>query len=273
MKARNACFPLLAFLLLVSTSESAAQKSKLQDQGGIRLALSVRADGPQVDQIISRTIAVIERRCRLLGIYCRLQRPDEKANRVTLDFSTRMESERVKRILLAKGLELRAVISPSFPDPLLDYATLSQAMAAAGADNDVFSSPGEERYLATERVPFFTGDDLRRCVVLRSAESLGEYEVDCRLKPAGATRLESWTRANINRYVAVIFDRGVLSVAYIKAPIFYNVVVSGGFNKRQAQDALVILQSGNLHPGVELAEDGTSSPQKTLAFSRRYVNR
>lgn len=276
MKARDACLPLLALFLLGSTWASAAQKPKLQDKSGIRLMLAVSTDGPRVNLIVARTVAVIEKRCRLVGIYCKFQRQvGENANRLTLDFSTRMDSDRVKRILLAEGLELRAVTSPSFPDPLLDYASRSQAMVAAGTDNDVFSSPGDDvkMYLVAERTPFFTGDDLRSCVAFRSEESFAEYEVDCRLKPAGAARLEAWTRTNINRYIAVIFNRGVLSTAYIKAPIYYNVVVSAGFNKRQAQDAVVILQSGNLHACVGLVEEPTCRPQSNFTVSRSHLNR
>lgn len=271
MKARDACLLLLALFLLGSTS--AAQKPKSQNKGGVQLMLAVTADSSRVDKVIARTVAVIRKRCRLLGIPCKFQRQmGEKANRLKIDVSTRMDADRIKRILLAEGLELRAVISPRFPEPMLDYPTRSQAMAAAGADNDVFSSPGEEMYFITERTPFFTGDDLGSCVVLRSEENFREYEVDCRLKPAGAARLEEWTGANINRYVALIFNREVLSAAYIKAPISYNVVVSGGFNKREAQDATVVLQSGNLLALVELVDEGTHIPRGPLAVSRQ-VNR
>lgn len=275
MKARDASLPLLALILLGSTWASAAQKPKPRDKG-VPVSLAIDADGSRVDQTIARTVGVIQKRCRLLGIHCKFQRKmGEHANRVMLHFSTRRDSDRIKGILVAKGLELRGVISPRFPEQLQDYSTLSQAIVAAGTDNEVFSSPGdgEVRYLIAERVPFFTGNDVKSCVVLRSEENVAEYEVDCLLRPAGAIRLEAWTRANINRYAAIIFNGGVLSAAYIKAPISSNVVVSGGFNKREAQDAVVILHSGNLPAGVELVEDGTGSPKSLVANSRPYVRR
>lgn len=269
MKARDACLLLLALFLVGSTRTSTAQRPTPQNKGGVHVMLAVTADGSRVNETIGRAVAVIRKRCRLLGVPCKFQRQmGEKANRLKLDVSTHMDADRVKGILLAEGLELRGVISPRFPEPMLDYPTRSQAIAAAGAENDVFFSPGEEMYLIAERTPFFTGDDLGSCVVLKSEENFQEYEVDCQLKPAGAARLEGWTGANINRYIAMIFNRAMLSAAYIKAPISYNVVVSGGFNKREAQDAAVVLQSGNLLALVELVEEGTPSPRGPLAVSR-----
>jgi preprotein translocase subunit SecD len=275
MKARDRSLGLLALVLLLSTWSTAAQKPA-PDQHKGRVTLEVKAVGSSVTRIIAQTVAVIQKRCRLLRIQCKFQpQANENTNRLTVEFSTRMDHDRVKGILVAAGLELRGVISPRFPEPMLDYPTISQALAAAATENQVYPSPaeGDVMYLVAEDKSFFTGNDVGRCVVLRSEENVGEYEVDCRLRRAGAARLHAWTGANINRYVVVIFNQRVLSAAYIKAPISFNVVVSGGFDKRQAHDAVIILHSGNLHSGVELLEEGISNPPGPVAVNCRHVKR
>lgn len=257
---------LLAFALLLpgAAAACAAQKrSRPQDRGGVSLLLAVKAAGPQLERSVAGTVAVIERRCARLGVYCNLQRREgDDGARLALRFSTTKDAGRVKRILLAEGMELRAVVSPPFPAPMPEYSTHAEAVAAAGVERDVFPFPDGDAvtHLVTERAAILTGDDLRSCAALASDESFGEYEVDCQLRPEGAARLKAWTGANINRYVALVFNRRALSAAYIVAQIEYNVVVSGGFDRRQAKDVAVILESGNLPAPLELLEEGTYKP-------------
>jgi len=263
-RARGPLGPLVAFALLLpgAPSAGAAQKKSRgpRDGGGVSLLLAVRAEGSQVERSMARAAAVIERRCARLGVYCKLRRETGgEGKRLALRFSTTKDAGRVKRILLAEGLELRAVVSLPFPAPGQEYSTRAEAAAAAGAEWDVFSQltgGGAETYLITERSPILTGDDLRSCAALPSTEGRGRYEVDCRLRPGGAARLKAWTGANINRRLAVIFNQRLLSAPYIVAPIEYNVVVSGGFDRRQAEDAAIVLDSGNLPAPVELLEEG-----------------
>ncbi|MBC7931183.1 MAG: hypothetical protein H7Z38_11530 [Rubrivivax sp.] len=263
MKSRSQILPLLAaaLLLLGAAPACGAQKPKPKDRGGISLVLAVKTTGPQVEQSVKRTAAVIEKRCDRLGIYCKLERQaGEKANQLVLRFSTTMDAARVKRVLLAEGFALRAVASPPNPAALLEYSTSAEAVAAAGADKDVFRFADEEMYLVAERPPIMTGDELRNCAAVESDENSAEYEVDCQLSSEGSARLKSWTGANLNRYVAVVFNRRALSAPYIRAEIKYNVVVSGGFDRQDAEDAAVILGSGNLPAPVEVLEEATYRP-------------
>jgi len=246
-----------------AAAAGAAQKQhRPRDRGGVSLVLAVRAAGPQLERSVERTAAVVESRCRRLRIYCNLQRQaGGEANRLALRFSAPKDAGRVKSILLAKGLELRAAVSPSFPTPLYEYSTRAEA-AAVGGEGEVFALPGDhgETHVVLERASILTGDDVRSCDVLTSKEGSGKYEVNCRLRPAGAARLKTWTGANIDRYVVTVFNGRALAAYHIMWPIEYNVVVSGGFDRRQAEDAAVILEGGNLPTPVELLEEGTYKP-------------
>lgn len=264
MKSRSQLLPLLvAALLLIGAAPAhdAQKKSKPRDRGGVSLVLAVKATGSQVEQSVERASSVIVKRCDRLGIYCKLEpQGGDKANQLVLRFSTAMDAGRVKRILLAEGLELRAVASPPNPAPLLEYSTRAEALAAAGTRNDVFAFAAEETYLVVERAPIMTGDELRDCAALKSEENSAEYEVDCQLSPEGSARLKDWTGANLKRYIAVVFNGRALSAPYIRAQIEYNIVLQGGFDKRDAEDAAVILESGNLPAPVEVLEEATYRP-------------
>jgi preprotein translocase subunit SecD len=46
----------------------------------------------------------------------------------------------------------------------------------------------------------------------------------------------------------------------VKATVGYNVVVSGGFDRQQAEDVAAVLAGGNLPAPVEVLEEGTYKP-------------
>lgn len=265
MRALSVSLPFLfAGVLLIGPGwVNGEQRSKPQNKSGRWLLLAVNENGSNATKSVERTKAVIEKRCRLLGIYCKIERRlSDSPNRLLLRFSTRMALGRVKEILLAEGVEVRPIVSPIFPDLLREYSSRAEAEAAKGTGKEVFPfvDVDGETYLIVERTLILTGNDLRRCGYFRSSENFGKYEVNCLLKPAGSARLRAWTTANIEHYIAVLFNRWVVSAAYVKAPISYDFSVSGGFDKKQAQDLAVIFNSGNLPGSVELLEEGAYRP-------------
>ncbi len=148
----------------------------------------------------------------------------------------------------------------------MEYPSRDHPVVAAAADEDVFPVEGygqPETYIITVPGPIITGDDLRDPFYVTRAprDFPGKgYTVDCRLKPAGAARLKAWTRAHLGRYVAVVYNGRALDVPYIRAPIWYNVVVSGGFTRSEAEDVAAALAGGNLPAPVEVLEEGAYKP-------------
>lgn len=257
--------PLLALLLLTAglACDRLFVSQEPQDKGGIFLVVAVRAGGAQLEQSITQTIAVIERRCNQLGIYCKLQR--QGSDHVMLRVSSEMPAERVKSILLSAGLEMRAVVSNPSPAPLQSYSTEAEAKEAAGADKDVVpyneadrgNSDANKKFVVVERTPIITGDDIRDA---RAMSVSDDYEVIFSLKPEGAVKLQSWTRSNINNYIAVILNREARSIAYIRSEISDSGVITGRYTKEQAEDIAHVLMTGNLPAPVELVREGTYKP-------------
>lgn len=258
---------MLALLLLLSCSLACNRLSiprESRDKGGIFLVIAVKAAGDQLEQSITRTIAIIERRCDQLGIYCKLQR--QGGDHVMLRVSSGMSPERVKNVLLSQGLEMRAVASRPYPAPLESYATPEEAKAAAGTDKDVMpydevekDAPSEKkRFVAVERAPIVTGEDIRDSRALRMSDD--NYEVTFSLNSEGAVKLQTWTRANINSYIAIILNKEARSIAYIRSEISDSGAITGRYTKEQAEDVAHVLVTGNLPAPVEIVREGTYKP-------------
>jgi protein-export membrane protein SecD len=271
MKIFRAASPLVLFLLPLCLALSCASMSGPRDRGGFYLVLAVKADAAQLDQNIAHTMAVIQRRCDSLAIYCNAQRESGyNSNRIRLRVSTSLDRTRVKNVLLSRGLELRAVISPPSPSPIESYDTQAEAAAAAartgGEAMHVAENEQNEnkhltgKFVVLKREPIITGEDILDAGVATMRGRDEDYQITFRVKPDGAERFGSWTGANINNYLAIVWNGDVRSIAYIKSRITDSGEIMGRFTKQQAEDIALVLKSGNLPAPVETLAEGTYKP-------------
>ncbi len=261
---------LLLLLWMALACSYLPRLSKPQDKGGFYLIFAVEADEAKLPQSIEQTMAVIQKRCDQLGIYCKLQsQSGDKANRIELRISSSMETARIKSILLAEGMELRAVVSPSSPAPIQRYSTKAEAVAAAGANAEVLpyleemegTGVNTESFVIVERTPIVTGQDVSRAkAVAQQTGEADDYQIVFSLNPAGAQRFGTWTAENINRYLAIVLNKQVRSAPYIRSQITDSGEITGRFTKQQAEDIALVLMSGNLPATIELLEEGTYKP-------------
>jgi preprotein translocase subunit SecD len=260
---------LALFLLLCPTLACSRLTGRFgpQDKGGTYLVITVKGDAWKLDQNIKETMSVIESRCNQLVIYCKLDRlAGEQADRFMLRISTTLEMPRVKSILLAEGMELRPVVSPTYPAPLQIYVSREEAQAAAGKEHDVLpfadeEEPGPVGFLVLERAPVVTGQHVRGANAMAYRTGTTEdFYVTFALNPEGAGRMQAWTRANINRYLGVVLNQKVRSAPYIKSEILGSGEITGRFTKQQAEDVAMILKSGNLPAPIELMQEGIYKP-------------
>ncbi|HEY0323352.1 MAG TPA: hypothetical protein VGC66_20510 [Pyrinomonadaceae bacterium] len=252
--------PLVALLLLLSANLACTRffrRQAPQDKGGLLLVIAVKADSAQLEQSIARTIAVIERRCDQLAVYCKLER--QGSDQIELRISGGMEPERIKSVLLSEGLEMRPVVSKPSPYPLESYSTQAEAATAAGTDKDVtlYNQDGKKSFVVVERTPIVTGEDVSRATAVPVSNN---YQVAFNLKSEGAARLRAWTGANINKYIAIILNKEARTVASIKSEIGDSGVITGRFTKQEAEDIAHVLMTGNLPAPVEMVKEGTYKP-------------
>jgi preprotein translocase subunit SecD len=256
---------LLVLLGLGAACQRAGQVLGPKDEGGIYLIIGLRnANTEQPAQVLAQTMAVMQKRCERLNIYCKLERYDEaKSNLIKLRFSSPEDPERIKSILLSEGLELRAVVSPPGPAPVQTYPARAEAAEAAGAKGDVITyaeQDGPGKFIIVESAPIITGPDIREAGIDNVTGRADSYQINFKLTPAAAERFGAWTGANIDRYLAVVLSGRVRSVAAIKGQIFDSGQITGRFTKAEAEDAALLMMSGNLPAPVQALEEGFYKP-------------
>lgn len=238
-------------MILTAVLSVTAQKPKVRSGS---IVLSIKAQKSEAAKF-DRFNTVILNRCRRFGIRCRTNLSGPDGNQLTISFSSTRDLESVKAILLEEGLQVRAVDSKSFPNELREYSTREEAQHAAGR-KEVFPLIDEsgQTFIVAEGKPIVTADDFVKCVLLQPSPIIKTYEIDCTLSTSGGKRLESWTGANINRYLAIIFNKRAM-VGYVRAPIADNVALSGKFKKPEAMEIANILESGNLPAPFEIVHE------------------
>ncbi len=268
MKMRRQLVLLALLLAGMASCKYAGRAFGPQDEGGIYLIIAVKADGAQLDRAVAQTIDVMQKRCEELNIYCKAERVGgDKPDRIKLYISSPKEDpERVKGVILSQGLELRAVVSPLSPAPPQTYPTQEEAAEVAGADKDVMpyvddmDTGGGRKFVVLERTSIVSGQDILDAKAVTAVYDPKLYEITFTLKPQGAVRFGEWTGSHINNYMAVVLNKQVRSVAYIKTQIFDQGVITGRFTKEQAEDAALVLKSGNLPAPIEALEEGVYQP-------------
>ena len=270
MRHRLLTLPLVVLLAVAASCRYAGRAFGPKDEGGIYLIIAVKAGAAQLDQAIAQTVEVMRARCEQLNVYCKVERGvGDKSDRIKLNISTRHDPERVKGVILSQGLELRAVVSPLSPSPLQTYPTQDEAAEAAGADKDVLAYPQDadgtdagsfRKFIVVEREPIVTGRDILKAEAAVSTAGLKDYVVNFTLRPEGAMRFGEWTGSHINNYLAMVLNKQVRSVAYIKSQIFDVGQISARFTKEQAEDTAVVLNSGDLPAPIEALEEGVYRP-------------
>lgn len=271
MKAQHKPLSLLLILLLLSLGSSCnwtGRRFEPKDEGGMYLVIGVKAAAAQLSQSIEQTIAVMQKRCDELGIYCKLERQSgDKADQIMLRISNPKDPERIKSILFSQGMEICAVVSPPSPAPVKTYSTLVEADAEAGTGQEAlpYQERGDgagakaEKFVVVEIVPIVTGQDIRDAEAVQN-RAVNDYMINFQLTPAGAQRMGEWTGANIDRYMAVLLNKTVRSVAYLKSQIFDDVQISAHFTKEEAEDIALVLKSGNLPAPIRPLEEGVYKP-------------
>jgi preprotein translocase subunit SecD len=119
---------------------------------------------------------------------------------------------------------------------------------------------GPRKFIVVERTPIVSGKDILDGEAVTSVVDPKLYEVIFTLNRAGAQRFGEWTGSHQNYYMAVVLNKEVRSVAYIRGQIFDKGTISGRFTKEQAEDTAHVLNSGALPAPIEALEEGVYKP-------------
>lgn len=191
----------------------------------------------------------------------------ERGDRIQVRLPEVEDRERLKRFITTWGkLELVAVVSAPNPAVAQTYSSKEEAEASLGSQSVApnrrillysqpeVNGPPVKKWIVAEMPAIITGSDLRSAAATPDLRGSSDYDIQFSLKQEGADRFSSWTGANINRYLAVVLNDQVMSVAFIRSQIFDQGVISGRFTRKNAEDLAVILKAGAFPAPVKIVE-------------------
>jgi len=104
-----------------------------------------------------------------------------------------------------------------------------------------------------------TGVDIKTVTI--SPGTSGGFAVDFELTPNGTEVFNTHTTANINKYLAIVLDKKVISCPSISNPITDgNGQITGSFTSDQANSLAITLRYGRLSVPVEVVESRIIGP-------------
>ena len=234
------------------------------------------------EEATNQALTIIDRRINALGVVePTLQSHGAKtAHQILLQMPGVSDPERVKEILKGESrLELVHVIGPDSPAPPTTYPTQELAVQSlggtvppnravlpylektdAGATDDK-SQQNTKSWVVVELPAIITGDQVRNASASQSqGGGVSDFEINFSLKRGGAEKFGAWTGANVNKYMGVVLNGEVRSIAFIKSQIFDSGQITGRFTQAQAEDLALTLRSGALPAAIEYLEERTVGP-------------
>jgi preprotein translocase subunit SecD len=110
----------------------------------------------------------------------------------------------------------------------------------------------EGAYYLVNRVPVITGRDIKEAQ--RDVDSFNNPAVSFELTEEGAEKFSRFTKENIGKSLAIVFDGKVYSAPTIHDVIYERGMISGNFTEEEAEDLALVLRAGALPVSIKLIE-------------------
>src|SRR6185436_15224046 len=237
------------------------------------------------EQATEQAQKIIESRLDAVGVAEPLvqRHGSQSSHQILVQMPGIHDPERVKQLLKAESkLELVHVLGPDSPEPFQTFATEEEAKASLGGTvptnrrvlpyaerDEPTAASGQpapdaaqkpKKWVIIETPAVVDGSELRNAAATQSRAGGDAYEIAFALKPNGAEKFGAWTGANINKYMGVVLNDEVKSIAYIKSQISDQGEITGRFTKQSADDLALTLRSGALPAPIEYQEERTVGP-------------
>ncbi|NPV57414.1 MAG: protein translocase subunit SecD [Anaerolineae bacterium] len=243
-------------------------------RGGMQVLLE--ADVPQDVSIDPQSLqdarTILENRSNGLGV-SEVVFQVAGTRRIVGEFPGLTNTEEVISILKETG-QLEFV---DMGDTPLAEGTVIQTSQGGGTVTPVEPSPTSEvgQPTPTEEPVIWqtvmTGDQLKAVNV--TTDSLGNYEVAFELKPEGRDVFAEFTSNNINKYLAIVLDKRIISTPIIRNAITEGSgVIQGNFDYDSANALAIQLRYGSLPVPLSVVETRVIGP--TLgqdSLERSYI--
>lgn len=124
------------------------------------------------------------------------------------------------------------------------------------ADNTPFD-PSQYTQYNPNGQPQFKGKDLKPDSLTAAPDQTGNYAIQFAMQGDAATKLASFTAANVGSYLTITLDKKVITSAVIQSTLPGNGEITGKFTANQAQALVNILKYGALPVNLEKISEET----------------
>ncbi|HEY0048166.1 MAG TPA: hypothetical protein VGB68_02695 [Pyrinomonadaceae bacterium] len=257
----------LLILLLIFNfgliSLSCKALSGLTRKSGTVFTVEIEPDEPHRREIIEQAMRITESKLNSIKADGEVARVPGKDNQISVKIYDSNNTAALKKFLFTSyRLELKKVVSPPYPAPVQTYPTEQAAVPVAAGDREVLSYPDSEdsafsQFVTVENKSVINGEDVSDAEAFSRSGSKNDYAIYFTLNPKGAAKLSDWTSKNINNYIAVILNKEVKSIAFIKSQISDNGEIAGRFTEEEAENIALSLKSGYLPATMKIIEEKT----------------
>jgi preprotein translocase subunit SecD len=229
-------------------------------KNGIEFRIQIETSEKDKGAVVEQAIRITQNKLNLIKLKGEALKDPKNSNGFIVRIYSLENLERSKRFLFSTyELELRKVVSPPNPSPVQSFPTAETAKQVAQNDHEVLSYlerfDSKERFVIVEKAVIVNGEDIRDAQAVSIAGSRSDYMIAFSLKPQAAVTFGDWTGKNIGNYLAVVLDKKVQSIAYIKSQIFDSGEITGRFSKEEAEDIAMSLKSGYLPATMKIVEE------------------
>ncbi len=174
-------------------------------------------------------------------------------DRIIVELPGVRDPERVLRILKSTAM-LKFVLVPARYEPLNPEANDYEEWR----DKSTGQTVRWERVLAESKVEF-TGRDLESNADVGPGQK-NDWVVHFNMRPQRKRDFYNFTRANVNRIMAIVLDDKCQMAPTIRDAIPGSGIIEGNFTTEEARDLKLLLNAGALPVPLEVAENRTVSP-------------
>jgi preprotein translocase subunit SecD len=219
--------------------------------------VEIQTDEPNQEEIVERTVKVIQTKIDAVGLDGEVSRLPDKPNQISVKLYGANDAERIKKFLFtAYQLELKKMPSAFFRT----YPTIEAAEQSVTKEHEIlpyleYGNLSTEQFIIVEKKAVITGEDIRDAQAYSPTGKVGDYQVLFTLKTESAAKFGDWTGKNIGSYLAIVLDKKVISVPFIRGQIFESGTIEGRFTKESAEDIALTLSSGYLPAAMKILEE------------------
>jgi preprotein translocase subunit SecD len=209
---------------------------------------------------VDQTFASLRSRLEELGLKkAIIKRHEEKADQIIIEIPPIEYIDRIISVIKTTAhLEIKEVRGKQAPTKealLLEYnGEVPDGCEILREDPKITDG----YYYLVNRVAVITGKDIKESQ--RAVDARNMPAVSFELTEEGAEKFSRFTKENIGKTLAIVFDGKIYSTAVIQSAIAEEGIINGNYTVEQAEDLALVLRAGALPVSIKLIEEKEIRP-------------